>query len=88
MSSSKSGTAVFRIKEHIIPCHHIREDVVRTSLHDGADWRMSVKQYTPLDNLEPAEGDVTILGAPALGFPKVFALAPFVSALSALLRLK
>lgn len=65
------ASSPFTIQEHIVPCHHIREDVVRTSLDDGADWRMSVKQYTPLDNLNPAEGDLTILAAPCLGFPKV-----------------
>lgn len=31
---------------------------------------MHVKQYTPLDNLEPREGDVTIIAAHANGFPK------------------
>jgi len=65
------STAVFQVKEHIVPCHHIREDVVRTSVNDGADWKMSVKQYMPLDNLRSSEGDITILNAPAGGYSKV-----------------
>lgn len=71
MAHKDSGGRLFEIKDHVIPCLHLREDIVRTSLDDGADWMMSVRQYTPLDNLKPSEGDVTILGAPCLGFPKV-----------------
>ena len=32
---------------------------------------MALKQYTPLTNLSPKDGDVTIIGAHANGFPKV-----------------
>lgn len=31
---------------------------------------MQVKQYTPRDNLDPKPGDVTVVAAHALGFPK------------------
>lgn len=36
-----------------------------------AVFRLAVKQYTPLENLSPQPGDVTIIGAHANGFPKV-----------------
>lgn len=36
-----------------------------------AVFRLAVKQYTPLDNLNPQPGDLTIIGAHANGFPKV-----------------
>lgn len=70
-ATSEDISSIFHITEHETPCFHIREDIVRTSVEDGVNWKMSVKQYTPIDNLEPREGDITILGAPCLGFPMV-----------------
>ena len=32
---------------------------------------LAVKQYKPLDNLQPELGDVTIIATHANGFPKV-----------------
>ena len=61
----------FTIKEYIIPCAHIREDLTTTSNFQES-WRMSVKQYTPISNSKPREGDVTIIGSHGNGFLKVY----------------
>jgi hypothetical protein len=64
-------SSVFEIKEHTIECQHIREYARATSTSQEAVLKLAIKQYTPLDNLQPQEGDVTIIGAHANGFPKV-----------------
>lgn len=62
---------LFRIDEHVSPCQHIRE-YPRATAHTQEDTLvLAVKQYTPLDNLNPKPGDVTVIAAHANGFPKV-----------------
>ncbi|KAI8635644.1 Alpha/beta hydrolase family-domain-containing protein [Xylariaceae sp. FL1651] len=60
----------FRIKEHIVPCQHIREWPRATANSQEDVLQLHVKQYIPKDNPSPQPGDVTILGAHANGFPK------------------
>jgi hypothetical protein len=60
----------FIVKEHIVPCQHIREEFITSSLDDPA-WRMQVKQYIPRNNPTPNEGDITIISSHANAFPKV-----------------
>jgi hypothetical protein len=62
---------LFRIHEHIVPSQHIREYPRATAGEQEDVLQIAVKQYIPLDNLEPELGDVTIIGAHANGFPKV-----------------
>ncbi|KAH6711674.1 Alpha/beta hydrolase family-domain-containing protein [Leptodontidium sp. MPI-SDFR-AT-0119] len=70
MASEKSRTP-FIIREHVIPCSHIREDLTTTtSGQEQETWRMSVKQYIPVENQDPKEGDVTIVGGCGNGFLK------------------
>ncbi|KAH7380852.1 prolyl aminopeptidase-like protein [Cadophora sp. MPI-SDFR-AT-0126] len=64
------ASSVFKIKEHVVECQHIREYARATSTSQEAVLHLSVKQYTPLDNLQPQDGDVTIISAHANGFPK------------------
>jgi hypothetical protein len=65
------STAFYRVKEHVVPCQHIR-GLAHATLNSQEDLLyLAVKQYTPLDNLEPNLGDITIIGAHANGFPKV-----------------
>ncbi|PVH81564.1 alpha/beta-hydrolase [Cadophora sp. DSE1049] len=64
-----SSESPFTIKEHIIPCAHIREDLTTTS-NAQEPWRMSIKQYIPISNPHPKEGDVTIIGSHGNGFIK------------------
>lgn len=52
-------------------CQHIREYPRATSHSREAVLHLAVKQYTPLDNLDPQPGDLTIIAAHANGFPKV-----------------
>ncbi|OJJ49363.1 hypothetical protein ASPZODRAFT_1465315 [Penicilliopsis zonata CBS 506.65] len=60
----------FRVVEHTIPCQHIREYPGATANVQEDVLHLAVKQYIPLDNLDPQSGDVTIIGAHANGFPK------------------
>ncbi|KAI0112432.1 Alpha/beta hydrolase family-domain-containing protein [Nemania sp. FL0031] len=60
----------FHIKEHVVPCQHIREWARATANSQEDVLHLHVKQYIPKDNPSPQPGDVTILGAHANGFPK------------------
>lgn len=64
-------SSVFEIREHTLECQHIREYARATANSQEEILRLAIKQYIPLDNQEPKEGDVTIIGAHANGFPKV-----------------
>lgn len=60
----------FHIKEHVLPCQHIR-GYARATAHEQEEvLHLAVKQYTPRDNPHPRPGDVTIIAAHANGFPK------------------
>lgn len=62
----------FKVKEHVIPCQHIR-GYPRTTAHTQEEvHHLSVKQYIPHDNQDARIGDVTIIGTHAQAFPKVF----------------
>jgi len=64
-------SSLFKIEEHVLDCQHIREYARATSTSQEDVLKLSIKQYTPLENLKPKDGDVTIIGAHANGFPKV-----------------
>lgn len=70
----------FNVVEHTARCQLFRERP--GAVHPGheSELRLAVKQYIPLDNLSPKEGDVTIIAAHANGFPKV-QLGVFIGAL-------
>ena len=57
--------------EHVVPCQHIREYPRAIATEQEEELHLSVKQYIPLDNLDPKPGDITIVGGHANGFPKV-----------------
>lgn len=63
---------LFSIREHTVPCQHIREYPRATAHEQESVLHLSVKQYRPWDNLRAEPGDVTIIGAHANGFPKVY----------------
>jgi hypothetical protein len=65
------SVSVFRVNEHTLPCSYIREYPLATADGQEDTLHLAIKQYTPLDNLSPQKGDVTIIGAHANGFPKV-----------------
>lgn len=69
--------SIFEIKEYTLECQHIREYARATVESQEAVLHLAIKQYIPLDNPHPKEGDVTIIGAHANGFPKVKALNSF-----------
>ena len=64
-------TFPFRVVEHIVPAQHIREYPRATANEQEDVLHLAVKQYIPHDNPNQQDGDVTILGAHANGFPKV-----------------
>lgn len=61
----------FHVREHTLPCQHLREYSHATSTADEEILYLSIKEYIPNDNPEPKSGDVTIIGAHANGFTKV-----------------
>lgn len=60
----------FRIIEHQIDASHIRGFPRATSTTQEEKLRLAIKQYTPLSNITPQPGDITIIAAHANGFPK------------------
>ncbi|KAB8231624.1 hypothetical protein ETB97_012210 [Aspergillus alliaceus] len=59
----------FRIKEHTIPCDSIRE-YHHAVKGVGPELQLAVKQYIPLNNLDPSPDDITIIAGHANGIPK------------------
>ncbi|KAF8867252.1 alpha/beta-hydrolase [Acephala macrosclerotiorum] len=64
------SSSVFEIREHTVECQHIREYARATANTQEDVLHLAIKQYVPLDNLNPNEGDLTIIGTHANGFPK------------------
>ncbi|SMY20566.1 unnamed protein product [Zymoseptoria tritici ST99CH_1A5] len=64
------ATARFRIKEHTLPASHIRDYARGTADDQEAVLHIAIKQYIPIDSTHEDEGDVTVIGAHANGFPK------------------
>jgi hypothetical protein len=60
----------FKIVQHVVEGQHTREYAHATANDDSDIPRLAVKQYIPLDNLDPQPGDVTIIAAHANGVPK------------------
>jgi hypothetical protein len=63
-------SSTFKIREHVLEGQHIREYARATAFKQEDVLRIAIKQYIPLDNLDPQPGDVTIIGAHANGYPK------------------
>lgn len=63
-------SSIFEIKEHIISASHIREYPRATTNRQDDVLLLHVKQYTPKSNPAPQNGDISIIGAHANGFPK------------------
>ncbi|PQE25563.1 toxin biosynthesis protein [Rutstroemia sp. NJR-2017a BBW] len=66
----ESATSIFEVKEHTVECQHIREYARATADYQEDVLRLAIKQYIPRDNPNPEQGDVTIIGAHANGYPK------------------
>ena len=64
------GNEYFDIKEHQVPCQHIREYPRATANGQEDVLYLAVKQYIPLNNPEPRPGDVTVIAAHANGCVK------------------
>ncbi len=65
------ASAVFDIKEHVIPGEHTREYAHAKATSQEETLVIHVKQYTPRGNGAPQKGDLNVIGAHANGFPKV-----------------
>lgn len=65
------SSSIYIITEHIIQASHIREYARATSNSQDTPLSLHIKQYVPRSNPNPQQGDVTIIGAHANGFPKV-----------------
>ena len=61
----------FRMQEHTIEASHIRSFPRALATHENDPLQLAIKRYTPLNNPNPQDGDVTIIAAHANAFPKV-----------------
>ncbi|KAJ5795361.1 hypothetical protein N7457_001960 [Penicillium paradoxum] len=61
----------FRVIKHEVRAQNVRERPGAVKFGHERELRLEVKQYIPRDNPFPTEGDLTIIGAHANGFPKV-----------------
>jgi hypothetical protein len=66
----------YRLDEHKIEASHIRGFPRATSTHENEVLHLAIKQYTPLNNPNPQDGDITIIAAHANAFPKVCRFIP------------
>ncbi|KAM5344212.1 hypothetical protein ACJ41O_012749 [Fusarium nematophilum] len=62
----------WRVVQHTVSGCHTRDHIAATANGDANTPKLSVKQYIPLNNPTPQPGDVTIIGAHANGFPKLY----------------
>ena len=69
------SSARFNVRRHQTPCQHIREYPGAAKYRQEDTFRLDVKQYVPVDNPRPRDGDITIIAAQGNGFPKVELLA-------------
>ncbi|KAK5110328.1 hypothetical protein LTR85_001281 [Meristemomyces frigidus] len=60
----------FTIKTHRFPGQHIRQYPGATRYREEDVLHLEAKQYVPLNNPHPQVGDITILAAHAVSFPK------------------
>jgi hypothetical protein len=70
----------FTVTEHIVDGQYIRE-YPRATVSQASRLKLAVKKYVPIENANPQPGDVTIIGAPGGGFPKVEIPLPYLSKL-------
>lgn len=59
----------FTVKEHVVPCQHIRNYLKSLAGPQEQELSLAVKQYTPR-NYQSRHGDVTIIASHGIGFSK------------------
>ena len=64
------STQNFAIKTHCFPGQHLRQYPGATRHHEEDIQYLEAKQYIPLSNPHPQNGDITVLATHAVGFPK------------------
>lgn len=65
------SSPIFLVKEHFLESQYIREYARATQNSQEETLKLAIKQYIPVDNPNPKEGDITIIAAHANGYPKV-----------------
>lgn len=63
------STKHFAITPHVISAQHIR-GYYRSTANETDELKIAVKQYTPLTNRNPKDGDITLIAAHANGVNK------------------
>jgi hypothetical protein len=64
------SSSYFRLTKHTIETQYVRHYDHATVNGDDDVLQLCINQYTPLDNLDPRPGDITILAAHANGIEK------------------
>ncbi|KAH6665399.1 Alpha/beta hydrolase family-domain-containing protein [Halenospora varia] len=60
----------FQVIEHTLNCSHLRESRRSTKPGHEGELKLAIKQYIPLSNPQPSDGDITIIAAHGNGLPK------------------
>lgn len=63
-------TYPYLITDHVMDAQFMREYPRATASQD-TPLKLCIKQYTPIDNPDPKNGDLTIVAAHGTGFAKV-----------------
>jgi hypothetical protein len=66
------SSSIFSVRTHVVPGQYIREYPGATLHSQEDDLQLHVKQYIPRNQPDVPPGAVTIIGAHANGFPKVW----------------
>lgn len=66
------SSSLFQVVEHIIPSAHIRE-YPNAVKDESSILQLAIKEYRPLNNLDPEPGSVTIIATTPNAFPKAWA---------------
>lgn len=68
--TTKMSLSRFAVHTHTFQGQHVRHNPGATRHREEDVLLLEAKQYIPIDNLNPKDGDVTVLGSHALGFSK------------------
>lgn len=64
------SATIFHVKKHVLETQYMRERPHATFNGDEDVLKLAINQYSPLDNLTPSEGSVTVVAAHANGVGK------------------
>jgi len=64
------SASIFQVKKHVLETQYVRERPHATINGDEDVLKLAINQYSPLDNITPGAGDITVIAAHANGVGK------------------